>query len=104
MPNEGNVSESVPAELNRSPMQVRAVPPADLELTSPFYSPAEVASLVNVSSATVLNWIKSGRLASVRLSERTIRIPRRSLQLLLAPGSLAEPQRVDLDEIPLHPD
>lgn len=72
-------------------------------LNRPFYSPADVAEIAGVSSSTVLNYIKTGRLASVRLSERTIRIPRRSLLLLLSPSSVAPPSRVRLHDIPLHP-
>lgn len=72
-------------------------------LDRPFYSPADVAEITGVSSSTVLNYIKTGRLASVRLSERTIRIPRRSLLVLLSPSSVAPPKRVRLNEIALHP-
>ena len=72
-------------------------------LDRPFYSPADVAEIAGVSSSTVLNYIKSGRLASVRLSERTIRIPRRSILLLLSPASTAPPSRVRLSDIALHP-
>jgi excisionase family DNA binding protein len=87
-------------------MQVRAdhTPETDLVLERPFYSPGEVAELAGVSSTTVLNWIRSGELASVRLSERIIRIPRRALLKRLAPGSTRGPRRVKLEDIPLGPD
>jgi excisionase family DNA binding protein len=52
-------------------------------LTKSFYSPAEVAELASLSSSTILNYIRAGKLAAVRLSERTYRIPRRSVALLL---------------------
>lgn len=72
-------------------------------LDRPFYSPADVAEIAGVSTSTVLNYIKAGRLASVRLSERTIRIPRRSILLFLSPESVTPPTRVHLNDIPLHP-
>ena len=40
-----------------------------------FYTPAEVADLLNVSSTTVMNRIHSGALPAVRVSERIYRIP-----------------------------
>jgi excisionase family DNA binding protein len=52
-------------------------------LTKSFYSPGEVATLASVSSSTILNYIHAGKLAAVRLSERTYRIPRKSVILLL---------------------
>lgn len=48
-------------------------------LTRAFYSPAEVAELASVSSSTILNYIKAGKLPAVRLSERTLRIPRKAV-------------------------
>jgi excisionase family DNA binding protein len=63
-------------------------------LPKAFYSPSEVADLASLSSSTVLNYIHEGRLAAVRLSERTYRIPRKAVIRLLgleAPGpSLVE--------------
>lgn len=40
-----------------------------------FYTPAEVADLLNVSSTTVMNRIHRGALPAVRVSERIYRIP-----------------------------
>lgn len=40
-----------------------------------FYSPQEVAELAGLSNSTILNYIRSGRLYAVKLSERTYRIP-----------------------------
>lgn len=40
-----------------------------------FYTPAEVAELLKVSSTTVMNRIHSGALPAVRVSERIWRIP-----------------------------
>lgn len=55
-------------------------------LTKAFYSPSEVADLASLSSSTILNYIHEGRLASVRLSERTYRIPRKAVIRLLDLG------------------
>lgn len=67
-----------------------------LVLDKPFYSPTEVGQMARVSNATILNWIKAGRLVAVRLSERTYRIPRKSVMRLLgmetvAPVIISEP-------------
>lgn len=40
-----------------------------------FYSPHEVAEIAGLSTSTILNYIRSGKLYAVRLSERTYRIP-----------------------------
>ena len=52
-------------------------------LPKAFYSPSEVAELASLSSSTILNYIHEGRLAAVRLSERTYRIPRKAVIRLL---------------------
>lgn len=64
----------------------------DVALDKPFYTPTEVAELAQVSSATIHNWIKAGRLIAVRLSERTYRIPPKSVLRLLDPASITEPR------------
>jgi excisionase family DNA binding protein len=66
-----------------------------VELTKAFYSPAEVAALADVHPSTILNYIRDGRLYAVRLTERTIRIPARSVQKLLAPEAAARPEVVE---------
>lgn len=74
-------------------MVVARVPASDAPtLTKSFYSPAEVAEIASVSSSTVLNYIRSGKLAAVRLSARTYRIPRKSIMLLL--GLPTTPPRI----------
>jgi excisionase family DNA binding protein len=40
-----------------------------------FYTPAEAAEILNVSSTTVMNRIHAGELPAVRVSERIYRIP-----------------------------
>ena len=67
-------------------------------LPKAFYSPAEVAQLASLSSSTILNYIHEGRLAAVRLSERTYRIPRKAVIRLLeleapAPVVISDPSR-----------
>lgn len=80
---------------------------ADLssELNRPFYSPAEVARLAGLHPSTILNYIHSGRLYAVKLSERTYRIPNRAVLKMLAPETVTPPriierphEKVDLSE------
>jgi excisionase family DNA binding protein len=66
-----------------------------VELTKAFYSPAEVAEMIDVHPTTILNYIRDGKLFAVQLSERTIRIPARSVQRLLAPDEARPPQLVE---------
>ena len=72
-------------------MVVADTPSAELAelLPKAFYSPSEVAALASLSSSTILNYIHDGRLAAVRLSERTYRIPRKAVIRLLGLGALA---------------
>jgi excisionase family DNA binding protein len=56
----------------------------------PFLSPADIASELSVSSATVLRLIHAGRLPAIRVSERIFRIPRATFELYKA-GALQEP-------------
>ncbi len=58
-------------------------------LPKAFYSPREVAELASLSSSTILNYIREGRLAAVHLSERTYRIPRKAVIRLLGLDSPA---------------
>ncbi len=76
-----------------------------MELTKPFYSPAEVAEIADLHPSTILNYIREGKLYAIRLSERAIRIPVRSVQQLLAPEDVRPPivssnpdAEVELDE------
>jgi len=57
--------------------------------TKAFYSPHEVAEMASLHSSTILNYIASGRLYAVKLSERTYRIPARAVIGLLEPERLA---------------
>lgn len=66
-----------------------------MELTKAFYSPAEVASMIDVHPTTILNYIRVGKLYAIRLSERTIRIPARSVLKLLAPDEVRPPRQVE---------
>ena len=60
-----------------------------MEYTKSFYSPHEVAAMASVNPSTILNYIGSGRLYAVKLSERTYRIPVRAVIALLEPERLA---------------
>jgi excisionase family DNA binding protein len=71
---------------------------AIVEFSKPFYSPHEVATIAGVHSSTILNYIASGRLYAVKLSERTYRIPVRAVMGLL------EPERVSASSIVVEPD
>lgn len=81
-----------------------------LKLDKPFYSPGEVASMAGLHSSTILNYIRDGKLYAVKLSERTYRIPLRSVVKLLDPESVAPPtitdrpnERVDVLEADREP-
>lgn len=74
----------------------KAPPTEGLELlTKAFYSPGEVAELASLSSSTILNYIHENRLAAVRLSERTYRIPRKAVIRLLGLGAPEPVMRAD---------
>ncbi len=62
-------------------MAIAPAPSAELldRLRKGFYSPGEVAELASLSSSTILNYIHDGKLAAVKLSERTYRIPRKAV-------------------------
>lgn len=66
-----------------------------MELNKAFYSPAEVAKMIDVHPTTILNYIRDDKLYAIRLSERTIRIPARSLLKLLAPDEVRAPRLIE---------
>ena len=66
-----------------------------VELNKAFYSPSEVAEMIDVHPSTILNYIRDEKLYAVRLSERTIRIPARSVQKLLAPQETRQPELIE---------
>lgn len=66
-----------------------------MELKKAFYSPAEVAKMIDVHPTTILNYIRDEKLYAIRLSERTIRIPARSVLKLLAPEEVRAPRHVE---------
>jgi excisionase family DNA binding protein len=68
-------------------------------LPKAFYSPVEVARLASVSSSTILNYVHDGRLAAVRLSERTYRIPRKAVIRLLELDASAPSLTVDASRV-----
>jgi hypothetical protein len=70
----------------------------DVELTKSFYSPHEVAAMASLHPSTILNYIATGRLYAVKLSERTYRIPVRAVLGLL------EPERVAPSSMTVEPD
>ncbi|MBI2325058.1 MAG: helix-turn-helix domain-containing protein [Chloroflexi bacterium] len=54
-----------------------------------FYTPSEVATILQVSSQTVLDWIHKDLLDAIQLSERVYRVPLGALMI-----RLGEPPRV----------
>lgn len=52
-------------------------------------TPREVAMRLRVSPRTVYSWIESGRLASVRLSERLTRVPEEAVEVLVRDALVA---------------
>jgi excisionase family DNA binding protein len=58
--------------------------------SKPFYSPAEVAAELGISSTTVLRLIHDGRLPAIRVSERIYRIPAAGYERYTA-GTLEAP-------------
>jgi excisionase family DNA binding protein len=60
---------------------MEAAPRRDRE----FLTPAEVAEQLGVTSDTVLDWVREGRLRAVRLSSRTIRFRREDIAALGTP-------------------
>lgn len=67
-----------------------------MEFSKAFYSPHEVAEIASLHPSTILNYLASGRLYAVTLSERTYRIPVRAVIALLEPDRLA-PSSIHLD-------
>jgi hypothetical protein len=57
-----------------------------------FYSPREYAAIAGVHPSTVLDYIHSGVLYAVRISDRVYRIPLASLLRSLYPDEIAEPR------------
>jgi excisionase family DNA binding protein len=66
-----------------------------LQLDKAFYAPKEVAELAGVHPTTILNYIRDGKLYAVKLSERTYRIPMRSVLKLLDPESVRSPTFIE---------
>ncbi len=64
-----------------------------MKLDKAFYSPGELGDLLDLSSDTILNYIKSGKLFAIKLSERTYRIPQRAAARLV--GEPVEPSRIN---------
>jgi excisionase family DNA binding protein len=55
--------------------------------TRAFLSVREVAELLNLTTATIYNWMADGKLPFVRTGSRTIRIHRDSLKAVVSAGA-----------------
>ena len=78
-----------------------------MEFSKSFYSPHEVAAMASVHPSTILNYIATGRLYAVKLSERTYRIPVRAVIGLLeperlTPSSITVEPDADVEDEPVH--
>jgi putative molybdopterin biosynthesis protein len=61
-------------------------------MTTTFYTPEELATMLKVTRQAVYNWIQQGHLEAVRIG-RTVRIPSDEVERLLREGR--SPRRVD---------
>jgi excisionase family DNA binding protein len=68
-----------------------------------FYTPVEVASILQVSSTTVMRWIHEERLQAVRVSERIYRIPAPAFERFQS-GIAKPPYSGRLRRVTRHPD
>ncbi len=71
-------------------------------MQKPFLTPAEVATELDVSSATVLRLIHRGDLPAIVVSERIYRIPSASFELFKA-GTLLAPTPAPLRNVEEQP-
>ena len=62
----------------------------------PFYTPTELAAIVDVDPSTVMDWIHRKELYAVKLGPKTYRIPLAAVVSRLNPDA-ATPKRVTVD-------
>ena len=58
-----------------------------LDANDRLLSPAQVADRLSLTDRTVYNWMRSGKLPSIKLGHKVVRIRQSSLDQLLAEGS-----------------
>lgn len=69
----------------------------------PFYTPTELAALVDVDPSTVMDWIHREELYAVKLGPKTYRIPLAAVVSRLNPEA-AKPKRIAVDASDLAAD
>ena len=69
----------------------------------PFYTPTELATLINVDPSTVMDWIHREELYAVKLGPKTYRIPLAAVVSRLNPDA-AQPKRIEVDATELAAD
>ncbi|MCX5810163.1 MAG: helix-turn-helix domain-containing protein [Proteobacteria bacterium] len=48
-----------------------------------FFRPSDVAHMFDISVKTVYGWIETGKLRAIRITDRTLRIPRAAIEKIL---------------------
>ena len=60
-------------------------------MNSKYMTPKEVAKELEISAATVVRWVRTGRIAGFRLGGKTIKIPRTEFDRFLRETSTVKP-------------
>ncbi len=55
----------------------------------------EAAALLNMRPNTIRDWLRQRKISKVRIGERSIRIPRKEVERLIAEGTESKRERVE---------